>query len=419
MNLLSAGKNNRVVIIAVAAVLVIAAVVAAVVVIPGINRSNQYKQGVTYAEHGMYDEAIQCFSGLGGYQDSDSYFDYCLLKKAAAQNDWKAVGEYAAKVPDFKDAGAYLRLSAAWARFEANDLEAALTGLEGLDALSETAGFRAAWQRQYADQKNREVAAAMSRGDWDQAVETIDHALLFCQDERLDAARAQCVSRIRARDYQQALALIEQEQYDEALALLRPMADDEKSAELIAHLDAGEPGRQYLRASMSHETDPHVLARLYTAAGDYRDAAERAAAYQAEADQRDYETALILIDERSWVEAKAILASLGGYEDSAVLMLACDNGLKEDEYIAAVQQISAGDYAGAAERLQALGEFRDSRMLLQTCEQALKNQRYEDAVAAYQAGNTEDAYALFQSLGDYKDSRIYCAWIENEGGKQE
>ena len=417
VTLLKTGKSKIPLIIAIS-VIAVAAIAAALVVIPGINRSNQYKQGVTYAEHGLYDEAVTCFSALGGYQDSDSWLDYCLLKKAAGQADWKAVGQYAAKIPGFKDADGYAGLSSACRLHDSGDAEAALDALKGLDALPETADLRQGWQDAYVQDAVNRVSGMMARSRWDDALAEIDRALAYCGDSRLTEARTECVGQIRRRDYQQALELIRQARYSDALALLKPMADYEDSQTYIRHLEAGEPGELYLQARMTAETDPHILADMYAAAGDYADAAEQAAAYREAARSEDYSRALALMEQREWQPAREILAGLEGYRDSLVQMAACDIGLKQERYDQAKGWMERGQDERAAAVFLELGDFADSRMQYQACQDRLREMRYQWAAEQYRAGDAESAYPVFKELEDYKDSRIYCAWIENEGGYQ-
>ena len=47
-----------------------------------------------------------------------------------------------------------------------------------------------------------------SQGSWDSALEDINRALAYTRDTRLVQAREECISRIHARDYQQALNIL-------------------------------------------------------------------------------------------------------------------------------------------------------------------------------------------------------------------
>lgn len=406
-------RTSRRIWIAVAALVVLAGALCAVL-IPRTIRANRYRQAVTYAEHGLYDEAVPLFSRLSGHEDSDAFLDYCLLRKAAVAGDYAAVGQYAARIPEFRDASEYRALSDCCAMADAGDPEGAIEGAREI-GLGEAAALLASWQRDYAQAQGASVRQAMALGDWDRARSDAERALRYCDDPALAELRDECVSEIRSRDYGKAVEALQDGDYDGAQALLGTLDGYGDSAALLGHLAQGAQGRAYIDALFSGETDPHALASLYAAAGDYADAAERAQAWQAEADAADYALAQERMSRGEWREAGEIFSALGAYEDSPVLKLVCDDGLMREDYADAAQLMELGEYEAAEEAFLALGDYADSELCAAQCRNAVRGLRYERALQLLDAGWPDEAYAIFAELGDYRDSAMRRRWLEMEG----
>ncbi len=405
-------RNKRVILI-ITAVLIICAV-AGLIVIPKIIRSNRYTQAASYAEHGLYDEAIELFSRVNGYKDSDSYMDYCLLRKAVAAGNYSEAGQYAERIPEFKDASAYLSLSECHAVAETGDLETAIENAANIE-LSEAKTLLKSWQSEYAQEQNARAEEAMRQEDWDQAKAYAEHALQYCDDSQLEKLLDDSISRIHERDYDRSIAMIRDRDFDDALTLLETLDGYSDSAQILSHLSQGAQGKAYAYALVSEETDSHVLASLYSEAGEYADAAERAQEYQDQADAQDYELAQSYLADSKWQEAKQVFSSLGDYQESAVFEKVCENGLRQEEYDEAMQLMEKGDYEAAEQAFLALGSYQDSAVRAISCREAVNAQKYSNAMQLIEAHEYEKAYEIFTELGDYRDSRLMCHLLEMEG----
>lgn len=124
----------------------------------------------------------------------------------------------------------------------------------------------------------------------------------------------------------------------------------------------------------------------FSAMGDYRDA-------QAQLAVCDYEEALSLMEEggvEALRQAEADLAAMEGYGDSA-------DRLKEVTYALGEAYLAEGSYELAADRFQSLDGYRDSA-------ERVREATYLQAQALYDSGNYTVARVLFQGLADYSDS---------------
>ncbi len=144
------------------------------------------------------------------------------------------------------------------------------------------------------------------------------------------------------------------------------------------------PANKYKAAEqLLAEQDYEGAITAFTALGDYRDSADRAA----------YVAAEQLLAEQDYKGAITAFTALGDYRDSA----------DRAAYVAAEQLLAEQDYGGAAAAFTALGDYQDSaERAYGIAEQLLALQDYEGAIAA------------FTALGDYRDSAeqaeraVYC-----------
>ena len=363
------GKNKQLLIII--AVIVIISAIAGLIIIPNAIRENRYKQAVTYAEHGLFDEAVDLFSRLDGFKDSSRYLDYCLLRKAAAKGDHKSGEQIAAGIPDFKDTAAYRAFFECCDLAENGEYETAIEKAGSIQ-LPEVKKQLEVWQKEYAEEQIKKIEAAISEENWEAGKDLAEHALQYTEAPRLEELRDECALRIRERDYYRSIALIREENFDEALSLLKTLDGYEDSSDLIAHISEGEQGKAYVYAMFSEETDPHILASLYSEAGDYQDASERAENYQEQALEQDYTLAQSYLADSEWQKAKDIFLSLKDYKDSPVLGLLCDDGLRNEAYTEALRLMESGDFEGAGEAFRSLGDYKDSMVQAISCQNSVK-----------------------------------------------
>ncbi len=147
-------------------------------------------------------------------------------------------------------------------------------------------------------------------------------------------------------------------------------------------------------------------------------------------DSQDYKTALGMIENQQWFEARDMFVALEDYKDSADMLTECDynialsvmesgeyedalakfealNGYKDSagkitecSYQIAVALQDAGEYDKAIDAFEALGDYED-------CADRVTECTYKSAMAHYDAEEYEEALSLFQSLEDYKDAVHY------------
>ncbi len=117
----------------------------------------------------------------------------------------------------------------------------------------------------------------------------------------------------------------------------------------------------------------------------------------------DYESALNLMEEQEWTQARELFISLGDYKDSAERITECD-------YNIALDAMQDGDYAEASERFEALGDYKDSSELFTECS-------YQNGLGLYESGDFGKACLIFEELDGYKDSdrhAVICSLLADQ-----
>lgn len=103
-----------------------------------------------------------------------------------------------------------------------------------------------------------------------------------------------------------------------------------------------------------------------------------------------YNSAVKLLENGSYSEAREAFKKLGDYEDAADKVL-------ESDYLSAEKLAENGEYAAAAKAFDALGEYSDAVTRTLAC-------KYDDAVKTLDDGNFDDAARLFEEIKDYGNS---------------
>ena len=399
--------------------LLVSAFVVIIFAIPGIIRSRRYNKARMYMEQGMYTDAIEIFSSLETYKESENYLDYSLLRKAVSEQDWKGAGLYAARLPGFLDSDQYRNLSEAYDLYEKGKLFKALNLANSLGSCDETRLLRETIKPEYVEKVLKLLRKSEEEGLWDEAYEWAGIALTVCSDSEIEMVRDESLKQIHERNYNSAIRLIKAEEYEKAEGFLEELGEFQESRILLKHIRAGEEGRAYLQASLSENTDPHELYRMYKSAGSYEDASEKANYYKEALMEMDYEQAVDYVKAARWSEAQTLLSTLGEYKDSRYFVILCENGKKAVLYRDAKELMENERYADAEAVFDALSGYRDSNVQQVICKNMLQEEAYQEAYEAYQEREYEKAASLYLSLGDYKNSEIYRRWIKLEKGTEQ
>lgn len=147
------------------------------------------------------------------------------------------------------------------------------------------------------------------------------------------------------------------------------------------------PGSKYKAAEeLLAERDYDGATVAFTALGNYRDSAERAA-------DVPYIRAEDMLDDGDYENAIEAFQALGDYKDAANRV----NEIWQAQYNQANSLLESGDYEGAIDMFKTLGDFSDSS-------DRILEAKYREATEFLNAGDYDNAVAGFRELGDYADS---------------
>ena len=407
--------KNKKILIAGAAVVLLVLILA--LAIPSVLKSNRYKQGLSYFNHGLYSEAIERFSGLERYKDSSAYLDYCLLQQAVQAQNWEKIPAIADRIPDFLDTSSYRILGEGYELYKGGKLKDALEKVREVSDLSAGKTLAEKIENAYTDSVKKAAEKAWEEGRYADALAAAEEGLALVEDEDLQELRGISLERVRSDLYYDAMDAIHRQEFEEAEKLFTELGDYQDSAEILKHLQAGEKGQMYLDTMYNFRGTSREMAERYREIGDYADAPEKAESYEQQVKEADYNQAMSYMNYGDWEEAAALLKPLSGYEDSDLQLRICEDAVLAEAYEEAVRLQEWEETEEALEKFEALGDYKDSYLRAQDCRQLLRERDYEAALAALEEGDEETAAGLFASLGDYRDSSIYLAWIEGGEGE--
>ena len=157
---------------------------------------------------------------------------------------------------------------------------------------------------------------------------------------------------------------------------------------------------------------------VFTALGDYRDSAARAAeadaarieAMNAEA----YAKAEALLAAKDYDGAIAAFTALGDYRDSAARVEETREAQRADAYAKAEAMLAAKDYSGAITAFTALGDYRDSAARVNEAREKQKELR----ILRVENGKRSIAAGYFHTVGLRSDGTVVAVG-RNEDGRCE
>lgn len=166
--------------------------------------------------------------------------------------------------------------------------------------------------------------------------------------------------------------------------------------------DVSEPTREKTAAELNADKYKRAAALLkqgnygeaeliFTALGDYSDAADKAK-------ECKYQNALEVMEQGDLDKAELAFTVLGDYSDSARKLTEC-------RYRSAVAHLESGELETAESAFIKLGEYKD-------CPEQLSKTRYAMAERALAAGDTDKAENIFLAICGYSDAATrYCKLV--------
>ena len=249
----------------------------------------------------------------------------------------------------------------------------------------------------------------------------------------------------RISDYENAKELLENGKYDQAQEAFEKLGDYEDSRELAEKEIPYRRAEYIMNCAQSGDTDGLVMlgmkrselgenetvstalygkaAEMFTALGDYKESAEKAAeAEKAIEDYYDsvlldsYNEAVALFNENSFCEARDAFAALGDYKDSATMVKECI--YKKAELLLALtdKYSMEGIYCSLSTVTGEKSVFYIPQSIYiklgsgisadirEICASDGVEINYEDAPESGYLPYCDAVASLFASLGDYKDS---------------
>ena len=285
--------------------------------------AEMYENAIGLLKDRQYAEAAAAFTALGGYSDAARYAMYCNAIAAGEAGLYSAAVDNLKSLSGFLDSGILAVYYAGLSWEAAENYERAMEVMGGItlyrDVLTRMAGYPALINaRDYRKADENEQAGLL------EAALSGFQALGAYRDSADRAAAVQ--EKIHARDYAAADEAEQQNELEKALEGFTALGDYQDSADRAAAVRdkiaardeaAAEQARAdaYDAADQAEKDEDYAAAYAgFTALGDYRDSAERAAAVQ---DKGNYAQALQYAMNGRFKEAYQLFASLGDYQDSA------------------------------------------------------------------------------------------------------
>lgn len=358
----------------------------------GLSKEEKYDKAVADVKAGKYDQAIEAFESLKGYEDSEKYIMYARCLKTGESGDYDTAIKSLTSMGDFKEAAMYIKYYTALA---------------------------------YEADESYEKAAAV-----------YDEILLFKDVQTRVAALP---DKILDRDLAEAERKIEEDDYDGWHELYKLVSKKYTSSETrmfenIMTYAAQMHGKQeyevaarlylmvkkegYEKANDRFKESLYQCGRAWMTDGEYRSARNVIEEYL-----NDYKDANELAKECNYqlaLETEAggaqnaqaaydAFKALGAYKDSAEHAAAY-----ETKYSDAVSKEQAGEFDAAIALFTELGNYSDSSEWITEIQNA---KTYETAASLMASEKYEEAIAVFKELSGYRDSDAQiteCSYLRAE-----
>ena len=383
-------KRNRIVAAAVAAILVVTGG-ALLVNNKVIQPKNRYNAAQALLEEGKYDEAAEAFTAMEGYSDSADKVREAHYAKAVsllnagkldkALESFKEAGDYSDTAQQIKNIEDY---TTAEKHYNDSDYIAARPIYATLgDYLDSTAKLDEINRALYAEADQKEKAGNLG-GAYETWAVISDYsdcsAKMATVESNYQAALAKWENGDKTGAETDLVALTGWSDADAKLETLREeIADDAVAAE-----DYDTALAYY--AKLKDQTEA-VTTKI-------------TAATQA----KNYQEAVSALDSSNLKTAYAKFVAAGDYSDAAV------RAAQLDKYIKANEAMTTGAYSDARAAYVELGDFLDSGKNMETCNKAL----YDSATTQMESGDIAGAYETFSLISGYKDSAENTAKVDSE-----
>ena len=413
-------KRNRIVAAAVAAILVVTGA-AFVVNNKVIQPKNRYNAAQALLEEGKYDEAAEAFTAMEGYSDSadkvrEAHYTKAMSLLNAGKLDkalesFKEAGDYSDTAQQIKNIEDY---TIAEKHYKDSDYIAARPIYATLgDYLDSAAKLDEINKALYAEADQKEKAGNLGGAyetwavisdysDCSEKMATVESnyqaALAKWENGDKTGAEMDLVALAGWSDADAKLETLREEiaddavtaeDYDTALAYYAKLKD--QTAAVTTKITAATQAKNYQEAVSALDSKNLKTAYAkFVAAGDYSDAAVRAA-------QLDkYIKANEAMTTGAYSEARAAYLELDDYLDSQKHLETCNKAL----YDGATTQMENGDIAGAYETFTLISGYEDSAEKVEKVDSD-----YQAATKLMEDGDFDNASVAFVALKNYSDSR--------------
>ncbi len=358
----------------------------------GLSKEEKYDKAVADVKAGKYDQAIEAFESLKGYEDSEKYIMYARCLKTGDSGDYDTAIKNLASMGDFKEAAMYIKYYTALGYEAEQKYEEANKVYEGILLFKDVQARVAALPDKILDRDLAEANTVFGKGGWRSTSK-----LKGMLDKKYSDSDTRMYENVMAY----ALQWREQKRYDTAIAMYELLLEKgyENASEALK-----EAAYEYVKTSMD--------------SGDYAKAEklikERLSNYK--------DTSDLLIECRYQLALKAeakgadnaqtaydAFKALGAYKDSSDHVAAY-----ESKYAEAVSKSEVGEFDAAIALFKELGTYSDSSAQLKKAQTA---KAYADAVSLMNDEKYEEAIEAFKALNGYKDSEAQiteCTYLKAE-----
>ena len=428
---------------------------------------NVYNQAIADVKAGNYDAAIAAFETLNDYEDSGKYIMYARCLKTGDSGDYETAIKSLKALGDFKEAGMYIKYYTALAHEAAQEYEAAgevyeeillfkdaqaraavlpdkildrelaeadrligelkNSGVEQLKELvnqkyttSDTQMYENIMVRagKWSEKQNYGAAAALylvlKEAGYEPAVVPFGEAMTAYVQERMAEGRygdAEWLIEEYLSDHEEANSLKNECDYQITLErqargsewaqyaydAFKSLGDYKDSAERAAAYE-----NQYAEAVSKREAGEFDAAiALFTELGSYSDSS---AQVQETENAKAYAAAVLLMASEKYEEAITAFNALNGYSDSTAKIDECNTAILEREYQKALKLMTDEKYEDAIQAFEALNGYSDSAMKISECNTAILEREYQKALKLMNEEKYEESIKAFKALNGYSDS---------------
>ncbi len=372
-----------------------------------------YAKAVELQSCEAWEEAVELFSKLHGYQDSDQRLAVCqrhaeelYIARARLAKRKKTVKSFltavvicalfiAILIPTVIMPG--IAYSKAVDLMNSGRYEEAIVEFHELDKPDMV---RECYNL-LAEPKFNAAVSFISQEKYEEAIESLEslindpHIYNSDYEERIPGEIERCRNLIERRIYDDAIALMNEGSYDEAILKLQEIQAlgfygeyYAQCEDKIAECTAAAIRQKYDHAvALMNEGDYDAAVELFSSLGQYENAAEQILNCK-------YLFATSLMEHGQYEDAIAAFTEIKSFKDSETQILAC-------QYKQAVAWMEVGSYADAMVIFKEIDGYEDSHARYNDCRDKL----YREAGALLEAGNYVAAYDIYESLNGYIDSQ--------------